>query len=62
MAFRTQDFKCQDCNSITEILLDTNKPDDDQVECKDCKSKKMERIISVGTGKGSNVTWSKWRV
>lgn len=60
MALKIQDFQCEDCEKITEVLLDSKTPDQ-EVECSHCNSKKMKPIISIGTGKGSHVSWSKWR-
>ena len=60
MAFKLEDFECKDCKKITEILLDST--DEEQViECEDCGSSNMEKKISVGTGPGGHISWSKWR-
>lgn len=60
MALKIQDFQCEDCEKVTEVFLDKNDPDQ-KVQCEHCHSEKMKPILSIGTGKGSHHTWSKWR-
>jgi len=60
MAFKIQDYKCEDCSHVTEILEDS-KDENPSYECEKCKSKNLTKAISVGNGKGSNSTWSAWR-
>jgi ribosomal protein S27E len=60
MAFKLQDFKCKDCEHVTEIFLDS-RIENQEIECEECKSKNLEPIISAGTGNKSHVSWAKWR-
>lgn len=57
--FKLQDFECQDCNHITEILQDST--DKDIPVCEECKSINLKPVLGTGTGKKSHVSWSKWR-
>jgi putative FmdB family regulatory protein len=38
------DFKCQECGTVSEILL--RSADDQAVHCPDCGSDSMEKLIS----------------
>lgn len=58
--FKLVDFKCSDCDHVQEVMLDSRDPDQKFV-CEECKSENMEKIISVGAGKGGHISWSKWR-
>ena len=60
MAFRIQDFECEECKKVTEVLLDLQLSDEEQVTC-ECGCKKMRRILSV-KGKGGHPSWGSWSV
>jgi transcription elongation factor Elf1 len=60
MSFKIQDHECSDCGHVTEILLDSQNPEQ-VLECGKCKSVNVKPIVSVGQGKGPHVSWSSWR-
>jgi hypothetical protein len=65
MAFRMQDFRCNDCKAIFEVLLDSRKANEKgeiHVTCEICESNNVEHIITAGTGNKSHVSWSSWRI
>lgn len=62
MAFRIDDYKCEECEHITEHMLNTRDENPPALECEECKSTKLVKVISVGAGKGGHISWSKWRV
>lgn len=59
MAFRLEDFKCTDCGHVTEVLFNTT--EEQEIICEECGSKNLQKILSIGSGKGGHVSWSKWR-
>lgn len=63
MAFRMQQFRCKKCEKEFEELLNSQDPDQ-VVECPKefCGSTDVERILSVGSGKGAHHSWGKWKV
>jgi Zn finger protein HypA/HybF involved in hydrogenase expression len=62
MSFKLKDFKCKDCEHITEVLVDSKEPDE-KFKCEKCQSENMEAIdISIGSGKGQHFSWASWRV
>lgn len=59
MAFRIDDFECEKCKHVQEILYKTGEL---ETVCEECKHTVMNKVLSIGKGKGSHVSWSKWRV
>lgn len=43
MAHRLNDFKCNDCNEVSEIFYDTEQP----VVCPKCKSSNLTKMIGA---------------
>jgi putative FmdB family regulatory protein len=60
MAFKVDDFKCKKCEHVQEILYKTK--EEIKTICEECGHDEMEKILSVGTGDKTHVSWSKWRV
>lgn len=62
MAFRMDDYQCQDCDKTTELLVDTNKSLEEQELTCQCGSSKLTKTISAGTGNKQHFSWASWRV
>lgn len=61
MAFKMDDFKCEDCGKVTEFLVDTKLSLKEQgLKC-ECGSTNLTKIIGVGTGNKQHFSWAKWR-
>lgn len=56
MAFKLADYECKKCEQVVEVLCEG----DEVPKCETCK-KKMKKVISIGSGKGSHQSWSAWR-
>lgn len=64
MAFQLNDYECQECKHIQEILVDKNKDDLDnpEQECNECGTSDWKRKLTAGTANHAHVSWAKWRV
>jgi len=61
MAFRLQDFECEDCEHLTEFLLDSKVENEEEtLVCEECGSGNLKRKLTVGSGKGGHLSWSTW--
>ena len=47
------EYKCEDCNSIFEILHKSTK-NQEVIQCPDCRSQHYKKLISVFSSKSSN--------
>lgn len=57
--YKLNDFLCKKCNHVTELLLDDKKPE--VPSCEKCNSLEVEKVLTMGTGDKTHVSWSKWR-
>lgn len=45
MAFRTNDFHCNDCDAVSEILYNTDKIS--EVKCESCGSTNLDKMLAA---------------
>lgn len=62
MAYKAQDFKCNDCGVVFEELLNTSDEEPAPTCCPECNSTNTEKTLGVGTGSKTHGSWSRWRV
>lgn len=58
MAYRLDDWKCLECDAVSEQLTDSKDP---EPVCPHCNSKKLEKMITNGTGDKTHFSWGKWK-
>lgn len=56
-----QDFQCEDCNHVTEILLDNNNLEETH-KCEVCKSNKLKPVLGVSSTDGKHSSWARWKL
>jgi putative FmdB family regulatory protein len=49
----TYEYKCQDCGKESEVSLSMTEHDRGQITCPECKSSRMEQLMSAVSAKTS---------
>jgi putative FmdB family regulatory protein len=60
MAFKLDDYKCLNCENISEFLVEVSEDESSEI-CPYCGSRQLEKQISVSSNRTGHSSWAKWR-